>query len=189
MSQNRRNRPIVIICLAMVGIMLGGSFAAVPLYDLFCRVTGYGGTTRVATSAPAETLEREVTVRFDGSVAGGAPLRFTPYERTMHVRLGERMLAYYEVANLSDHPVVAIASYNVSPFKSGPFFNKLECFCFTEQTFEPGERRELAVLFFVDPEMDADRRYDDVREITLSYTFFRKPGDVAGRAEEEIAGG
>ena len=191
---DRRNRRVVVICAAAALTMLGGAFAAVPLYDMFCRVTGYGGTTQVATDTPGAVLDRTVTVRFDGSVADGAPLRFTPLDRTQTVRLGERGLAYYEVRNLSDHPVTAIASYNVSPFKTGEYFNKIQCFCFTEQTFAPGEARELAVLFFVDPAMDAQARLDDVREITLSYTFFRKPGGadeetLAARGAGENAGG
>lgn len=189
----RRNRRVLVMCAGAALVMLGGAFAAAPLYNMFCRVTGYGGTTRVATAGPDTVLDRTVTVRFDGSVADGAPLRFTPDEHTIQVRLGERALAYYTVENLSDYPVTAVASYNVSPFKTGSYFNKLECFCFTEQVFAPGEARELAVLFFVDPSMDGEKRLEDVREITLSYTFFRKPDDgedsLAARAEGENAGG
>jgi cytochrome c oxidase assembly protein subunit 11 len=185
---DRRNRRVVAICAAAALTMLGAAFAAVPLYDMFCRVTGYGGTTQVATAAPDAVLERTVTVRFDGSVADGAPLRFTPRDATMTVRLGERGLAYYEVRNLSDRPVTAVASYNVSPFKTGEYFNKIQCFCFTEQTFAPGEARELAVLFFVDPAMDGQKRLDDVREITLSYTFFRMPDGAADTLAARDAG-
>ncbi len=192
MSPEARKRGVLIACLAAVFAMVGAAYAAVPLYNMFCRVTGFGGTTQVATTGPTQILDRTVTVRFDGSVAD-APLKFTPEQRTIDVRLGERALAYYTVTNMSDRTVNAVASYNVSPFKTGPYFSKLQCFCFTEQQFAPHESRELAVLFFVDPEMDSERRLDDVREITLSYTFFEKAGGKAGtvaaRDEGESAGG
>jgi cytochrome c oxidase assembly protein subunit 11 len=189
---NRRNARVAVICFAAAFGMLGAAFAAVPLYNIFCKVTGYGGTTQVATESPDAILDRTVTVSFDGSVADGAPLRFTPEQRRMTVRLGERGLAYYTVENLSDHPVTAVASYNVSPFKTGQYFSKLQCFCFTEQTFAPGQKMELAVLFFVDPRMDEAPGMEDVREITLSYTFFRKPDggqdSLAARAGENAGG-
>lgn len=192
--QDRRNRRVMVTCFVASFAMLGAAFAAVPLYDMFCRVTGYGGATRVADEGPDRVLDRTVTVRFDGSVADGAPLRFVPVDRTIDVRVGERALAYYTVENLSDYPVTAVASYNVTPFKAGPYFNKLQCFCFTEQVFAPGQKMELAVLFFVDPSMDEERRMDDVREITLSYTFFRKPDSdadtlAARPAPQQTAGG
>lgn len=181
--RERNNRRILMACSAAALAMLGAAFAAAPLYNMFCRVTGYGGETQVASAGPDRVLDREVTVRFDGSVAG-APLEFKAEKTVLPVHLGERALAYYTVTNLTDREVVAVASYNVAPFKAGPYFTKLECFCFTEQVFAPHESRELAVLFFVDPDMDEDSRMDEVREITLSYTFFEKPERDAVAAHE-----
>ena len=152
--------------------MLGASFAAVPLYDLFCRVTGFGGTTQVADAGPTAVLERDVTVRFDANLAAGTPLTFRPLQQAEGLRVGETGLAFYEVTNTSDQPFKAIASYNVTPHKAGPYFQKLECFCFIEQVFPPGETLRLPVVFFVDPRIAEDDDQDDVRTITLSYTFF-----------------
>ena len=152
--------------------MLGASFAAVPLYDLFCRVTGFGGTTQVAQSGPNAVLDRQVNVRFDANLGAGTPLEFRPLQQAEGLRVGQTGLAFYEVTNTSDQPFKAIASYNVTPHKAGPFFQKLECFCFIEQVFPPGETMRLPVVFFVDPRMDEEDNQDDVRTITLSYTFF-----------------
>lgn len=151
--------------------MLGLSFASKPIYDTFCRVTGFGGTTRVAEAAPTAVLDRTVEVRFDANVSG-APIKFRPLERTHPIRLGEHGLAFYEATNTSDKPVSVIASYNVTPHKAGPYFNKLECFCFEERIIGPGETKTLPVVFFVSPDMADKRLLDDVTSITLSYTFF-----------------
>lgn len=151
--------------------MMGLSFAAKPLYDTFCRVTGFGGTTRVADARPDRVLDRVVNIRLDANV-NGAPLLFRPLERVTKVRLGESTLTFYEVTNTSDQPVTAIASYNVAPHKTGPYFSKLECFCFEERVFAPGETVKLPVVFFVDPDLDNQRQLNDVQTITLSYTFF-----------------
>lgn len=155
--------------------MLGLAFAAKPMYDTFCRVTGFGGTTQEAVKAPEKVLEREVNIRLDANVSG-APLRFQPLERLTTTRLGETNLIHFDVTNTSDEPVLAIASYNVAPHKAGPFFAKLECFCYNEQVFQPGETKRLPVVFFIDPEMDEERQLDDVQTITLSYTYFRANG-------------
>ena len=178
MSRGLSNRKIVILSVSTVIGMVGLAYAAVPLYDLFCRVTGFGGTTQVADQAASNILDREVTIRFDGSLARGVPLQFEPMETSRTMKVGERGLAYYEVTNLADYPVTATATYNVAPHKAGPYFMKLECFCFTEQTFAPGETVSMPVLFFVDPEIETVERLDDVQSITLSYTFFEK--DVEG---------
>lgn len=169
----QRNTRVVVICASVVVGMTGMAYAAVPIYDLFCRVTGYGGTTQVAQYDPGQIIDREVTVRFDASLARGVPLEFTPLQRSMRVRLGETALAFYRVTNTSSEPVTGVASYNVAPFKTGMYFSKLECFCFIEQTIPAGETVDMPVIFFVDPQMDEDRQLNDVRTITLSYTFWR----------------
>jgi cytochrome c oxidase assembly protein subunit 11 len=146
-------------------------WAAVPLYDLFCRVTGYGGTTGVAEAAPIEIRDETVLVRFDASRERGMPWEFAPVARTMRVRLGETNLAFYEATNPTDAPVMGVASYNVAPFPAGPHFVKIHCFCFEEQILEPGETISMPVTFFVDPEMLDDPEANGMSEITLSYTF------------------
>ena len=157
----------------MVAGMLGLSFAAVPLYDLFCRVTGYGGTPARAAHAPGGVDEtRRITVRFDASVARGMPWVFRPVQREMEVALGQQGLAFYRAHNPTSLPVKGMASFNVVPFAAGAHFSKVECFCFVEQTLAPGESIEMPVAFFVDPAIRSDPESDDVREITLSYTFF-----------------
>jgi cytochrome c oxidase assembly protein subunit 11 len=135
-------------------------------------VTGFGGTTQIASQAPEAVLARNVVVRFDANVID-APLVFRPLQTDLPLALGAHGLAFYEVSNVSDQDVTAIASYNVTPHKAGRYFNKLECFCFQEDVIRAGETRRLPVLFFVDPRMDEERNLDDVRTITLSYTFFQ----------------
>jgi len=153
--------------------MLGLGFASKPLYDAFCRVTGFGGTTRVAENISTETLERQIKVRFDANVAGDFGWTFKPDDVAMTVKLGQNALAYYTARNDTDTAIVGTASYNVTPIKAAPYFSKIECFCFTEQRLEPGEQVSMPVLFFVDPEMNNDGRLDEVKTITLSYTFHR----------------
>lgn len=167
-----RNMKVVAACAVVVSGMVGMAYAAVPLYDLFCRVTGYGGTTQIAQYDPGQILDREVTVRFDASVNRDFPWTFQPLQREMSVRVGETALAFYRATNTTDRPITGVASYNVTPFKMGPYFSKLECFCFNEQTLQPGESMDMPVIFFVDPLMDEEERLDDVRTVTLSYTFF-----------------
>lgn len=151
--------------------MLSLAFASKPLYDTFCRVTGFGGTTQTAQKAPERISDREVTVRFDANVAN-APLRFRATQTELPVQLGAHSLAFYEVTNTSVSDVSVIASYNVTPHKAGRFFSKLECFCFEERIIKAGETKKLPVIFFVDPAMEEERNADDVKTITLSYTFF-----------------
>lgn len=159
--------------------MLALSFAAKPLYETFCQVTGFGGTTRIADAPPAAVLDRTVSVRFDANVAPGLPLTFRALETSHLVHVGETALAFYEVTNTSDRPVAAVASYNVTPHKTGPYFSKLECFCFETRVFAPGETARLPVVFFVNPLMNDERQLNDVSAITLSYTFFESD-DPAG---------
>lgn len=161
-----------ILCVGIVAAMTGLAFAAPPLYDMFCRITGYGGTTQVASRAPEAVLERTVNVNFDANVAPGLALTFRPVERTQTVKLGEMSVARYVVRNTSDRDVEAIASYNVTPHKTGIFFQKLECFCFTNRVIPAGATVELPVIYFVRPDMIEDRAARDVHQITLSYTFF-----------------
>ena len=169
---------------AMVPLaMLGASYAAVPLYQLFCQVTGYGGTTQVATAAASQVLSRTIQVRFDANVAPGVPWSFKPEKPVVELKLGENGLAFYTVKNESDRPVTAVATYNVTPHKVGPYFQKLECFCFQDRTLQPGESMELPVIFYVDPALATDRNVDEVTEVTLSYTFFAA-GDKAIQASQ-----
>ena len=158
--------------LTGVGLsMLALGFASKPLYDTFCKVTGYGGTTKVAQENLSEVLERKVTVSFDANVTD-LPWDFEPEQRKMSVQLGQTGLAYYKVKNRSNKPMVGTATFNVTPIKAAPFFVKTECFCFTEQRIEPGQEISMPVLFFVDAQLDDEARLDDVTNITLSYTFF-----------------
>lgn len=157
---------------AVVAVMLGASFAAVPLYDLFCRVTGYGGTPTTATAAPEGPARAEtVVVRFDANVAPGLPAEFRPTHRTMELRVGENALAFYEFVNLTGEPIAGTASFNVTPYAAAPYFAKLACFCFQLQELGPGERVEMPVSFFVDPAILEDGEAKGVRQITLSYTM------------------
>ncbi|MCC5995304.1 MAG: cytochrome c oxidase assembly protein [Oceanicaulis sp.] len=183
-QQLDRNARVAVICASIVTGMVGLAYASVPLYDLFCRVTGYGGTTQVAQFDAGQILEREVTVRFDASRARDFPLEFEPLQRSMRVRVGETALAFYRVTNTTSEPVTGVASYNVAPFKTGPYFAKLECFCFTDQTIAPGETLDMPVIFFVDPLMDEERLMDDVQTITLSYTFWRSGDSRAWEAAD-----
>ncbi len=152
--------------------MVGFAYASAPLYDLFCRTTGFGGTPVAAQSGDRPILDRTVKVRFDSNVDTSLPWKFQPLQREVTVRLGEEYLAYYRVTNLSQRPAVGTSTYNVTPETAGGWFNKLQCFCFTEQLLLPGQSVDMPVIFFVDPELDKDRRYDNIRTITLSYTFF-----------------
>jgi len=158
--------------VGLVVLMGSLAWAAVPFYDWFCRVTGFGGTTGVAEATPDEILDRVVTVRFDASKAKDMPWEFKPVEREMKVRIGETGLAFYEAYNPTDKPVAGQASYNVTPYSAGGYFQKIACFCFEEQVLEPGERVEMPVTFFVDPEMVEDPEAQNVHTITLSYTFY-----------------
>ncbi|HAY06559.1 MAG TPA: cytochrome c oxidase assembly protein [Hyphomonas sp.] len=165
------NRTIALIASAGVAGMVGLAYAAVPLYDMFCKVTGFGGTTRVATQGPSQILDQTVEVRFDANVAD-APLQFRALQTRQTVQLGQHGLAFYEVKNPTNQEVRVIAAYNVTPHYAGPYFNKLECFCFSERVIAPGETRKLPVVYFVAPELVTDRVAGKLETITLSYTFF-----------------
>jgi len=161
--------------------MLGLGFASKPLYDTFCKITGYGGTTQQAEVNTSELLDRDMRVSFDSNVSADLPWSFKPDVPYVDVKVGQSTLAYYKVTNTSDRPVTGVATFNVTPIKAAPYFTKTECFCFTEQTLQPGQTVDFPVIFFVDSLIDDEKRNDDVRDITLSYTFFESDKtDLAG---------
>ena len=172
----RSNRLIVSICLGFLGGMLGMSYAAVPLYDMFCKVTGYGGTTQRVTQYSDRVLDREITVRFDANVAGGIPWDFKPVAREIKVKIGETAQAHYTATNMFSVPSGGRATFNVTPDMAGAYFNKVECFCFTDTTLMPGESLDMPVVFYVDPDIVDVPELKNITTITLSYTFF--PIDV-----------
>jgi cytochrome c oxidase assembly protein subunit 11 len=171
----RRDVLIAAACGVMVAGMVGASFAAIPLYKIFCQVTGFAGTTQVSRIAPKHELARELTIRFDSNVAPGLPWKFTPEQNEIKLRIGEVATVHYKVINEAARTVTAQASYNVSPPTVGAYFDKINCFCFTEQTMKPRETREMTVVFYVDPAIVKDRDQDPLNTITLSYTFYRLP--------------
>ncbi|SHK95126.1 cytochrome c oxidase assembly protein subunit 11 [Roseovarius marisflavi] len=159
--------------LVGVVVLMGGlAWASVPFYDWFCRVTGFGGTTGVAAAASDTVLEQTIKVRFDGSKDRNMPWEFKPVVHEMELKIGETGLAFYEAYNPTDRVVAGSASYNVTPYEAGGFFTKIDCFCFTEQVLQPGERVQMPVTFYVDPEIVTDRDAKYVHTITLSYTFY-----------------
>jgi len=168
----RRDIMVASICGFVVALMVGASYAAVPFYNWFCRATGFNGTTQVATSAPAGSLEHQVAVRFDSNVSGGLPWKFEPEKTEINVKIGEVVTAYYKVTNQAARRTAGIAAYNVAPLTVGAYFQKINCFCFNEQILGPGETREMAVVFYVDPAMMADDDNKGTNTITLSYTFY-----------------
>jgi cytochrome c oxidase assembly protein subunit 11 len=171
-SARRRDLVVAGACGVVVATMVGMSYAAVPLYNWFCRATGFNGTTQVATSAPATVLDRKITVRFDANVGGGLPWKFAPERTSIEVKLGEVVQVNYVIENESTRATTGVAAYNVAPLNLGAHFRKINCFCFTDQTLKPGEKRDVTVVFYVDPELAKDPDGEDVNTITLSYTFF-----------------
>lgn len=179
----KRNRRTAVITLSVVFGMVGASFAAVPLYELFCQVTGYGGTTQRADGASDRVLERVVKVQFDANIDTALGWTFEPAQRSVTVRLGETALIDYTAVNGTGHDTVGTAVFNVTPESVGRYFSKIQCFCFTEQRLAAGESATLPVLFFVDPALADDPILDYIDTITLSYTFYPAnpaPGPVAG---------
>jgi cytochrome c oxidase assembly protein subunit 11 len=159
-------------CGACVALMVGAAYAAVPLYDWFCRVTGFNGTPQVATGAPGQILDRTVTVRFDANVGPGLPWKFTPERNEIQARLGEVVTVDYTVTNMVARETHGVAGYNVAPLNWGAYFQKINCFCFTEQTMKPGETRAMTVVFYVDPALANDPDAQGNLSLTLSYTFY-----------------
>lgn len=169
-----KNVATATVLWTVVAGMVGLSFASVPLYRLFCQVTGLGGTPQIRDATSVQAVSDEiVTVRFDSNVDPSLPWRFKPLQHDVKIKLGEEKLAFYQATNLSDKPITGTAVFNVTPFKAGPYFAKIDCFCFTEQTLLPGESVDMPVSFFVDPEIFKDINTKDVHTITLSYTFYQ----------------
>jgi cytochrome c oxidase assembly protein subunit 11 len=167
-----RLRRTGLLCAAFALAMVGVAFAAVPLYSLFCRITGYDGTPLVGTAGASRVLDRTVSVRFDANMAPGLNWRFTPETPQVEAKLGETKTVFYKVRNEGPQPTTGIATFNVQPGQAGAYFVKLQCFCFTEQTLQPGESVDLAVAFYVDPALAEDANLNDLSGITLSYTYF-----------------
>jgi cytochrome c oxidase assembly protein subunit 11 len=167
------NTRVALVCGSVVAGMVALTAASVPLYNLFCQVTGYGGTTQRAEAAPGAVSDVEVTVYFNADIAGDMPWRFQPAQRSVKVRLGEEKLIFYTAENLTDRPIAGTATFNVTPFATGPYFSKIQCFCFTEQVLQPHQKVDMPVSFYVDASMLGDEDAKDMREITLSYTFFK----------------
>jgi cytochrome c oxidase assembly protein subunit 11 len=166
-----KNARMAWMLVLVTGGMLGLAYAAVPLYEAFCKATGFAGTPLVAQAGERPVIKRTVTVRFDTNVDPGLAWRFEPEQRQVQVHLGEEKLVFFRATNLSQRAIVGSANYNVTPERTADWFDKIQCFCFTEQLLKPGQSVDMPVLFFVDAEMDKDRRYDDINTITLSYTF------------------
>ena len=169
-AQNKK----VIFIITFVGIlMLSLSYAAVPLYDIFCRVTGFGGTTQIASSAPGSTGHPNINIRFESNITDSLNWDFYSKTKTVKIPMGEEKTIYYFAKNLSDEPIVGTATFNVTPAKAGQYFMKIDCFCFVEQLLNPGESMNMPVTFFIDPDLYKDENVQEVNEITLSYTFMK----------------
>jgi cytochrome c oxidase assembly protein subunit 11 len=183
-----RDAAVASICGFVVVLMVGASYAAVPFYDWFCRATGFNGTTQVATSAPSGApLARKIAVRFDANVGPGLPWKFEPEQTEIEVRIGEVFTVFYNVTNQSARETTGQAAYNVAPLTVGAYFQKINCFCFTDQTMGPGEKRQMPVVFYVDPALAADSENDGLNTITLSYTFYpmREPPKPLAASEPD----
>lgn len=169
---NRSNRTVALVCVAVLGSMLGMSYAAVPLYDMFCRVTGYGGRTQQTTQYSQTILDKTIKVRFDANVAAGLPWKFRPLEREVTIKIGETTQVAFEARNVFTKPTSGRASFNVTPPLAGAYFMKMECFCFTDNELAPGEMLDMPVVFYIDPEIVNLPEMKNIDAITLSYTFF-----------------
>ena len=185
-SRLRRDLIVATCCGVFVACMVGAAYASVPLYTWFCKATGFAGTTQVADKAPDHVLGRELTIRFDSNVMPGLPWKFEPELNEIKVRIGDVATVKYKVTNEAARTIAGQASYNVTPPQVGAYFNKINCFCFTEQTMGPGEKREMPVVFYVDPALVADSENDGLNTITLSYTFYpvREPSPKPLAASE-----
>lgn len=175
----RRNGPMALMLVSVIGGMLGLSFAAVPLYRLFCQITGYGGTPVINAGASPGISDQRITVRFNAGVHSAMPWKFTPDQRQVTLRLGEEGMAFYTAINPTGRPITGVATYNVTPDKVGRYFHKTACFCFDEQTLTPGQEMSFPLSFWVDPAIADDPNTRDVKTITMSYTFFRTLDDVS----------
>jgi cytochrome c oxidase assembly protein subunit 11 len=174
MELAQRNKKMLSGLSAIVLIMTGLAFASVPFYDWFCRVTGFAGTTLTADTGSTIIIDREIKIRFDGSVDRALAWEFKPVQKEMKVKIGEMGLAFYEAYNPTSEPIMGTASYNVFPFSAGSFFTKIDCFCFKEQLLAPGERVQMPVSFYIDPDIENDMDGKFINQITLSYTFYQR---------------
>ncbi|MBO0766388.1 MAG: cytochrome c oxidase assembly protein [Hyphomicrobiaceae bacterium] len=183
----RRHRALAAWCAVVVAGMIGAAYAAVPLYRIFCQATGYDGTPRRASAASSKVIEKTIVVRFDGNVASGLPWRFEPVRNTMTVKVGENAEAHFRATNLSDHRIVGSATYNVAPDFAAAYFDKVECFCFTEQALEAGQTADLVLNFFIDPEIVHDLEARTATHVTVSYTFYpvKEPAGVAEKRSDK----
>jgi cytochrome c oxidase assembly protein subunit 11 len=176
-SSQRANWIVAASCLAFFSGMIGVTFASAELYDLFCKVTGYGGTTQRVEQASAKILDKKIIVRFDANVAPGLPWEFQPVQRSVEIKIGETVKVSYAATNIFNAPARGRATFNVTPELAGSYFNKLECFCFTDTELKPGETLDMPVVFFVDPEIVNEKDLKNLDTITLSYTFFPSPDE------------
>ena len=183
-SQQRRNLNLLMVLVGVVAGMTGLAYASVPLYRLFCEVTGFDGTPQRASAAPTEISDRTIRVTFTADVAAGLGWKFQPEQRNLELKIGENKLAFYVAENLESKPVTGRATFNVSPEVFGPYFSKIECFCFTEQTLQPGQRLAMPVSFFIAPAMLDDPALKKLTDVTLSYTFVRSADD--GAAQQKV---
>jgi cytochrome c oxidase assembly protein subunit 11 len=172
----------------VVGLMVALAYAAVPLYNWFCRTTGFAGTTQVATAAPTQQLDRRITVRFDVNVSSGLPWRFEPEAPSIELKLGEVATVVYHVTNLAARDTTGVAGYNVAPLTVGAYFQKINCFCFTEQRLKAGEKQDMTVVFYVDPALAKDAEQDGLDTLTLSYTFYPVREPQRGVAQNQTPG-
>lgn len=187
-AMERRNATTALLAASVAVGMIGLAYAAVPLYRLFCAVTGLGGTPQIAERAPDAPLPASapvLAVRFDATTSAGLGWRFAPVERSVSLRAGEEKIAFYRASNPTRETITGTATFNVTPAKAGLYFNKIECFCFTEQTLAPGQSVDMPVSFFIDPRIAEDRDLRGLKEITLGYTFFRADGKPAPRRAKE----
>jgi cytochrome c oxidase assembly protein subunit 11 len=184
----RGNRLLAISLASVIAGMVGMSFAAVPLYRVFCAATGYGGTPKIGPSASPGVIARPIEVRFNADIHPGLPWRFAPVERSARLQLGEERLAFYTATNEGERPITGVATYNVTPDKAAKYFHKTACFCFDQQTLEPGREMQFPLSFYVDPALASDPATADVHTITLSYTFFRSVVDAERAGALDSAG-
>jgi len=180
----RKNARMGLTVLAVVLGMAALSYASVPLYDLFCRVTGFGGTTQVSTALPDVVVDRTITIKFNADTSRNLPWLFKPQQRSVDVKLGQKGLTAYLARNKADKPTTGTAVYNVTPLKAGKYFHKVQCFCFDEQTLQASQEVDMPVMFYVDPALNEDPNMDDVQNITLSYTFFSAESEELDKALE-----
>lgn len=181
----RRNRRLGLTVAAVFFGMIGAAYASVPLYRAFCDLTGFDGATRRASAAPAKALDKDLTVRFDANV-NNIPWDFTTLQTSQEVKIGETKVALFKVTNRADHPVTGRAVFNVVPAQAGPYFQKLSCFCFDDQTIGPGQTVEMPVLYFIDPKYAQDFETRNKKEVTLSYTFFQSADPTAPKSPSDV---